>query len=271
MENRTTPSRCATPVPLLVAKSNRPVILEVNVLHMRIAPLQFFLVFGLVACSSGSPSNGDTSTGSGGNGLVGGSGPAAGGGPATGGAAAGGAIQTGGMASTGGASPSLNGGSPGTGGARPSGGAGLMTGGQASGTGGMSASSAPTTGGRSTATTGGTQPIGGTTTAGGRTATGGISTTSSGFGTGGASGTGGATGTGATPGGIPTCPTISASTSGGPPALSAVPSPEQATLQHLEMTAFLHFGLDTFDGTEQGDMAMTRPRRSIRRISPRTR
>jgi alpha-L-fucosidase len=34
-----------------------------------------------------------------------------------------------------------------------------------------------------------------------------------------------------------------------------VPSPEQATYQHTEMTAFLHFSLATFDGTEQGNTA----------------
>ena len=52
-----------------------------------------------------------------------------------------------------------------------------------------------------------------------------------------------------------TCPNLFQSGVGGPPAVKPVPSPEQASYQHTEMTAFIHFSLATFDGTEQGNTA----------------
>ncbi|MGD0836627.1 MAG: hypothetical protein ABSB49_08300, partial [Polyangia bacterium] len=54
---------------------------------------------------------------------------------------------------------------------------------------------------------------------------------------------------------VPTCPNLFQADAGGPSAVTPVPSPEQATYQHTELTAFLHFSLATFDGTEQGNPA----------------
>ncbi len=45
--------------------------------------------------------------------------------------------------------------------------------------------------------------------------------------------------------------------SGGPSPSTPVPTAAQAAYQHTELTAFLHFGLDTFDGTEQGNTSDT--------------
>jgi alpha-L-fucosidase len=40
---------------------------------------------------------------------------------------------------------------------------------------------------------------------------------------------------------------------GAPAGLAPLPNPGQAEFQHQEMSGFIHFGLETFDGTEQGD------------------
>lgn len=42
---------------------------------------------------------------------------------------------------------------------------------------------------------------------------------------------------------------------GGPSAIEPIPNPEQLRYQRAELTASLHFGLGTFDGTEYGDPA----------------
>jgi alpha-L-fucosidase len=73
-------------------------------------------------------------------------------------------------------------------------------------------------------------------------------------------GSGGASSTGGSSGGvdftaIPICPP--GGQTGGPPPATPVPTAAQAAYQHTEMTAFLHFGLDTFDGTEQGNTSDT--------------
>ena len=52
-----------------------------------------------------------------------------------------------------------------------------------------------------------------------------------------------------------TCPNLFQSDAGGPAPVKPIPSPEQASDQHTEMTAFIHFSLATFDGTEQGHTA----------------
>jgi alpha-L-fucosidase len=56
-------------------------------------------------------------------------------------------------------------------------------------------------------------------------------------------------------GGSQACPTIS----GGPTALAPHPSAPQLAYQRTELTAFIHFGMATFDGTEQGNMSVDQP------------
>ncbi len=72
-------------------------------------------------------------------------------------------------------------------------------------------------------------------------------------------GGGGATDGGATDAGgwsaIQTCPAMS----GAPPGTPPLPSPEQVAYQRLELTAFIHLGMATFDGTEQGNLAVDVP------------
>jgi alpha-L-fucosidase len=46
---------------------------------------------------------------------------------------------------------------------------------------------------------------------------------------------------------------------GGPTAIEPVPSAVQAVYQRAELTAYIHLGLETFDGTEQGDAAKDVP------------
>lgn len=46
---------------------------------------------------------------------------------------------------------------------------------------------------------------------------------------------------------------------GAPAAVAPVPTPAQAGFQRIELTALLHFGLDTFDGTEYGSPAADTP------------
>jgi alpha-L-fucosidase len=152
----------------------------------------------------------------------------------------------------------------------------------ATGFGGRSATGGSSTGGAGTggSSTGGTSTggssTGGTSTGGSSTGgssavgSGGTVTATGGAGAGGAAGrsatggaNGGALGTGggsaSTPGIQPdgsfvaTCPNLSQSGGDGPPPVTPLPSPEQATYQHTELTAFIHFSLATFDGTEQGN------------------
>lgn len=42
----------------------------------------------------------------------------------------------------------------------------------------------------------------------------------------------------------------------GPTGLEPLPTPEQRAYQRTEMTAFIHFGMATFDGTEQGNLSV---------------
>jgi alpha-L-fucosidase len=65
-------------------------------------------------------------------------------------------------------------------------------------------------------------------------------------GTGGTTGSGGATGNGGTSG-AQACPSLPGAPTGTPP----LPSAAQLSYQRTEMTAFIHFGMATFDGTEQ--------------------
>jgi alpha-L-fucosidase len=46
---------------------------------------------------------------------------------------------------------------------------------------------------------------------------------------------------------------------GGPTGLQPLPSAAQLAYQRTELTAFIHFGMATFDGTEQGNMALDTP------------
>jgi alpha-L-fucosidase len=65
---------------------------------------------------------------------------------------------------------------------------------------------------------------------------------------GGGSGSGGATGTGGT-GGSQSCPSVPGGPTGTPP----LPSAAQLSYQRTEMTAFIHYSLATYDGSEQGN------------------
>ena len=155
--------------------------------------------------------------------------------PSAGGASGGATTATGGQVGTGGSAPGVGG--KGSGGSASGGSAGSASGGSgsggvASGTGG---SSSGATGGSSTAT--GTGGMAGGSSGGGGTASGG-------------SGSGGATGsgTGGT-GGILSCPSLPGAPTGTPP----LPSAAQLSYQRTEMTAFIHYSLATYDGSEQGN------------------
>lgn len=154
-------------------------------------------------------------------------------GPTTGG--------SGGTTSTGGHPP----GAGGSGGTSASGGA------VGTGTGGTS------TGGASAGGTAGGGNAGGSTATGGASVGGSAGTSAMGGAAGAAAGKGGSGQPGIQPDGsfVTTCPNLFQSTGGGPPAVKPIPSPEQASYQHTEMTAFIHFSLATFDGTEQGNTA----------------
>lgn len=54
---------------------------------------------------------------------------------------------------------------------------------------------------------------------------------------------------------IQACPVNSA----GPGGIAPLPTPFQVAYQRTEMTAFIHLGLETFDGTEQGDPSKDAP------------
>jgi alpha-L-fucosidase len=196
----------------------------------------------------------------GGSGGTGGTGGASGGSIGSGGTGTGG-TGTGGIMGTGGT---------GTGGIVGTGGTGIGgTGTGGTHTGGIVGTGGTSTGGTGTGGTGtGGTGTGGTNAggfvgtgggAGGATATGGASA----GGHAGSSASGGMGGAGGASAGQPgiqpdgsfvsTCPNLFQSNSGGLPAVAPVPSPEQASYQHTELTAFIHFSLATFDGTEQGN------------------
>jgi hypothetical protein len=54
---------------------------------------------------------------------------------------------------------------------------------------------------------------------------------------------------------VTNCPNLYQSNTRGPPGVGPPPSPEQASYQHAELTAYIHLSLATFDGTEQGNPA----------------
>ena len=164
----------------------------------------------------------------------GGSSPGAGG--ASGGATT---ASTGGQVGTGGSAPGVGG--KGSGGSASGGAAGSASGGSGGGgvTSGAGGSSSGASGGSSTTTAAGGM-------AGGSSGGGGAA--SGGAGTGGATGSGGTTGTGGTAG-IQTCPSLPGAPTGTPP----LPSASQLSYQRTEMTAFIHYSLATYDGSEQGN------------------
>ena len=63
------------------------------------------------------------------------------------------------------------------------------------------------------------------------------------------------TDTGGSPSGNQSCLSLS----GGPMGVAPVPTATQVAYQRTELTAYLHFGLNTFDGTEYGDTAKDTP------------
>jgi alpha-L-fucosidase len=172
----------------------------------------------------------------------------AGGATGSGGGQAGGSAgnSSGGTASGGSGSGGAAGGGAGSGG---SGRGGAATGGAAMGgaaTGGATGQGGSGTGG---AANGGASGKGGSTGNGGATggaAAGGGSGTG-GAAAGGATGGGGSTGTGGGSGAQQVCPSLPGAPAGTPP----LPSAAQLAYQRTEMTAFIHFGMATFDGTEQ--------------------
>ncbi len=54
---------------------------------------------------------------------------------------------------------------------------------------------------------------------------------------------------------LSTCPAVA----GAPSGLAPLPSPAQVAFQRTELTGLLHFGLNTFDGTEYGNPAVDMP------------
>ena len=54
---------------------------------------------------------------------------------------------------------------------------------------------------------------------------------------------------------IPACPVPP----GAPPAIAPFPTSAQVAFQRTELAAYLHFGLNTFDGTEYGDSRIDAP------------
>src|SRR5437868_4735723 len=54
-------------------------------------------------------------------------------------------------------------------------------------------------------------------------------------------------------------PRTCAALPGSPSAVGPTPTPAQIAFQRTELTAYLHFGLNTFDGTEYGNSAVDTP------------
>jgi alpha-L-fucosidase len=189
-----------------------------------------------IACSS-------TTSGGGGGGSGQGTGGAFGGTVAT---------STGGGAGFGGTTSSVGG--NGSGGRAAGGASGSGSGGSSVGSGGSksggSSGSSPSSGGSRAggASGGGGLGSGGAASGGsGSSGTTGIGGSGSGGTTGiGGSGSGGTTGSGGTSGNQ-VCPSLPGAPTGTPP----LPSPAQLSYQRTEMTAFIHFGMATFDGSEQ--------------------
>lgn len=146
-----------------------------------------------------------------------------------------------------------NGGSGTTPGGGDSGGNGGKAGSGGTLTGGNTAGSQAGSGGQSggagsAAGSGGTSSSGGSAGSG----SGGSAGAKTGGTTGGASGGGGGGGsTGGSAGGSPGTARVCPSVSGGPTSTGPTPSAAQLAYQRTEMTAFIHFGMATFDGTEQ--------------------
>ncbi|HEY5960565.1 MAG TPA: alpha-L-fucosidase, partial [Polyangiaceae bacterium] len=136
----------------------------------------------------------------------------------------GGAVSISGSEATGGSVPTPTGGHAAngsgtsvTGGTSSSGGHSAM--------GGSSAATSTITGGR--AALGGTSTMGGSVTTGGSSIAGGVGAV----------------------GGAQSCPAIP----GAPAGLQPLPSAAQVAYQRTELTAFIHFSMATYDGTEQGN------------------
>ena len=197
-----------------------------------------------VSCSASGPTGGRGEGGGGGNGGEATAVTSSGGTAGVGGVASGGrgGNGSGGRTSVG-AGGSAFGSSAGAGGQ-----AGDAAGGRsvaAGGSGGLG-SGGVAGGGSSESGSGGRSGAGGLFGKGGATALGGSS------GTGGTVGSGGTAGAGGTGGGAigaQSCPSLPGAPTGTPP----LPSPAQIAYQRTEMTAFIHFGMATFDGTEQCD------------------
>ena len=167
------------------------------------------------------------------------------------------------MSGSGGVAGSSSTGGKGTGGNNGTGGQPGPGSGGTTATGGSNGQGG-TTGSGGAIGSGGGVGSGGNAATGGAIGSGGSNGMAGATGSGGANQTGGAGGTAAAdgPAGIQpdgsfvtTCPNLFQSNEGGLPALMPVPSPEQASYQHTELTAFIHFSLATFDGTEQGNTA----------------
>ena len=98
---------------------------------------------------------------------------------------------------------------------------------------------------------------GGNSSLGGGTASGGGSGGASGGGSGGGGVGGGAGGGGgessAVDAGTPNESRVCSSIANAPPGVSPLPSADQVAYQRTELTAFIHLGLATFDGSEQGN------------------
>ena len=54
---------------------------------------------------------------------------------------------------------------------------------------------------------------------------------------------------------ITSCPSVA----GSPTGVAPLPTPAQVAYQRTELTAYIHFGLNTFDGTEEGDPSKDTP------------
>ena len=181
------------------------------------------LAFGCSPSSSGGGTGGASQGSSGGATGSGGSGAGSGGNRASGGSdgnGSGGAVATGGSTAV------------------ASGGSGAGTGGVASGGASGSATGGTSTGGSSAS---GGMPGSGGVAAGGKG--GGSATGGSAGATAGTGGAGGAT----TPGTGLACPALP----GAPAGVGPLPSAAQVAYQRTEMTSFVHYGMSTYDGSEQ--------------------
>ncbi len=163
------------------------------------------------------------------------------------GSVTGGSGGSGGTTATGGSAGTVasTGGSGGT----------IATGGSSSGgsnTGGSNTGGSSTSGIGAGGSAGGVAATGGTN-AGGRGGTGATGGAGAAAGTGGSAGSAGQNGIQPDGSFVTTCPNLFQTNGSGPPAVTPVPSPEQASYQRTELTAFIHFSLATFDGTEQGN------------------